>query len=123
MLPRRAIPSSNKADLSKEKTAKKKPTLDEFVDKHDWSGALGLLNFESNTKQAAGDYSESESLTMWMAYCAFHLGDYRNSCTVSFCLSDDYRSHNLTASGRTNQSSTIRTCLESLQSMCTILLG
>eukprot|EP00960_Hanusia_phi_P001467 42030-Hanusia_phi.AAC.1 len=83
MLPRRVIPSISKPDASKEKSAKKKPTLDEFVDKHDWSGALGLLSFESNTKQAAGDYSDSESIIMWMAYCAFHLGDYKNSCTVS----------------------------------------
>ena len=79
MLPRRNPPASSKVDALKERSQKKKPTLDEFLDKRDWSGALGLLQFERNSQNEEYDM---ETLVMWMAYCAFHLGDYKKAATV-----------------------------------------
>jgi hypothetical protein len=79
MLPRRTQPASAKADALKERAQKKKPTLDEFLDKRDWSGALGLLQFERNSQN--GEY-DVETLVMWMAYSAFHLGDYKKAANV-----------------------------------------
>ncbi len=79
MLPRRTQPAAAKADALKERAQKKKPTLDEFLDKRDWSGALGLLQFERNSQN--GEY-DVETLVMWMAYSAFHLGDYKKAANV-----------------------------------------
>ena len=78
MLPRRTAPPAAKQDALKERAQKKKPTMDEFLGKCDWSGALGLLQFERNTQISMGA-EESEDLIMWMAYCAFHLGDYKRA--------------------------------------------
>lgn len=79
MLPRRGAASAQaKAEALKERSQRKKPTLDEFVNKMDWSGGLGLLQFERNTQESIG--AENSDMTiMWMAYCAFHLGDYKKS--------------------------------------------
>ena len=76
------IPAT-KVDAHKERTNKKKPTLDEFLSRNDWSGALGLLQFEKNT-QSASTGEDADSLTMWMVYCAFHLGDYKKAVNVCF---------------------------------------
>ena len=78
MLPRRSAPPAAKQDALKERAQKKKPTMDEFLGKCDWSGALGLLQFERNTQISMGA-EDSEDLIMWMAYCAFHLGDYKRA--------------------------------------------
>jgi len=78
MLPRRTAAPVAKADALKDRSQKKKPTLEEFLSKSDWSGALGLLQFERNTQASMGA-EDSESLVMWMAYAAFHLGDYQKS--------------------------------------------
>jgi intraflagellar transport protein 56 len=79
MLPRRgANTSAAKSETLKERAQKKKPTLDEFVDKMDWSGGLGLLQFERNTQESIGA-EDTDMTIMWMAYCAFHLGDYKKA--------------------------------------------
>jgi len=70
MMPRRSAPPAARQDALKERAQKKKPTMDEFLVKCDWSGALGLLQFERNTQISMGA-EESEDLIMWMAYCAF----------------------------------------------------
>jgi len=79
MLPRRNPPAASKVDALKERSQKKKPTLDEFLDKRDWSGALGLMQFERNSQNEEYDL---ETLVMWMAYAAFHLGDYKKAANV-----------------------------------------
>jgi hypothetical protein len=58
---------------------KKKPTLDEFLDKRDWTGLLTLMEFERNSQNEEYDL---ETLVMWMAYAAFHLGDYKKAANV-----------------------------------------
>ena len=78
MLPRRVAPTAAKQMDKLKEQQKKKPTMDEFIGKADWSGALGLLQFERNTQISMGA-EESEDLIMWMAYCAFHLGDYKRA--------------------------------------------
>mmetsp|Transcript_4337 Transcript_4337/g.10363 ORF Transcript_4337/g.10363 Transcript_4337/m.10363 type:complete len:565 (+) Transcript_4337:163-1857(+) len=79
MLPRRQPGGASKTDALKERAQKKKPTLEEFLDKRDWSGALGLLQFERNSQNEEYDV---EMLVMWMAYCAFHLGDYKKAANL-----------------------------------------
>lgn len=46
------------------------PELEDFVAKCDWAGALALLDF----RRRSGE--ESETTLSWLAYCAFHMGDY-----------------------------------------------
>jgi len=46
------------------------PELHDFVDKCDWTGAMTLLEF----KRRADD--DDEMTLPWLAYCAFHLGEY-----------------------------------------------
>jgi hypothetical protein len=78
MLPRRTI-QAKQTDALRERSNKKKPNLEEFLSKNDWSGALGLLQFEKNTDPTG---SNADSITMFMVYCAFHLGDYKKSISV-----------------------------------------
>ena len=82
MLPRR-IGNAKQSEAAKDRAAKKKPTLEEFLSKNDWSGALGLLQFQKNTDPKG---SNADTLTMWMVYCAFHLGDYKRAILVIICL-------------------------------------
>jgi intraflagellar transport protein 56 len=64
------------------------PELGDFVAKCDWTGALTLLDFQ----RRAND--EDESTLPWLAYCAFHMGDYDKALEtydeiemVMFCVS------------------------------------
>lgn len=47
------------------------PTLDQFVERRDYAGALALLEF----KRKAGDDSV-EDVDAWIAYCATRIGEY-----------------------------------------------
>ncbi|CAH8508550.1 unnamed protein product [Dicrocoelium dendriticum] len=49
------------------------PTLEEFLTLRDYTGALTLLEFERScgTQKTEND--------LWIAYCAFHLGDYKKA--------------------------------------------
>lgn len=87
MLPRRTIAAAKQTDGARDRANKKTPTLEEFLSKNDWSGALGLLQFQKNTDPTGAN---SDTLTMWMVYCAFHLGDYKRSIAVivSFVVFD-----------------------------------
>jgi intraflagellar transport protein 56 len=71
----------------RDRNEKKPPALEEFLLKNDWSGALGLLRFQKSTDLSG---TNSGTLTMWMVYCAFHLGDYKKSIAVSKFLSNLY---------------------------------
>ena len=51
------------------------PKLEEYLEKRDYSGALTLLEFNGATN--FGDLTD-----MWIAYCAFHLGDYKRAANV-----------------------------------------
>ncbi|XP_029706127.1 intraflagellar transport protein 56-like isoform X1 [Takifugu rubripes] len=59
-----------------DKTKKNKaviPQLEEYLQKRDYLGALTLLEF----KMSIGE--EDDLTSLWMGYCAFHLGDYRRA--------------------------------------------
>ena len=62
------------------KSVKKKaqvPKLEEFVDGRDYSGAIALLEFERSSGKSSRDRDQ------WLAYCSFHLGNYRRAMEVS----------------------------------------
>ncbi|CAH8440964.1 unnamed protein product [Heterobilharzia americana] len=52
---------------------KKIPTLQEFIERRDYTGALTLLEFE----RCCGKSTTETDL--WIAYSAFHLGDYKKA--------------------------------------------
>lgn len=51
----------------------KVPSQEEFLSRRDFNGALALLEFQRN----AGKNSLETDL--WIAYCAFHLGNYKQA--------------------------------------------
>ncbi|XP_054712427.1 intraflagellar transport protein 56-like [Uloborus diversus] len=55
------------------KSRSKVPSLDEFIKNRDFTGALTLLEFQRNSGK--GDLKND----LWIAYCAFHLSDYRRA--------------------------------------------
>lgn len=59
---------------AKQKEKKKKiPKLEELLDMRDYTGALTLLEFNRN-------HGKSDDMTdLWIAYTAFHLGDYKRA--------------------------------------------
>ncbi|CAG5118132.1 unnamed protein product, partial [Candidula unifasciata] len=55
------------------KRGKKLPTVEEFLEMRDYTGAITLLEFSRNSGKGNGETD------MWIAYCAFHLGDYKRA--------------------------------------------
>ncbi|KAF8568794.1 Tetratricopeptide repeat protein 26 [Paragonimus westermani] len=49
------------------------PKLEDFLSKRDYTGALTLLEFERNCRNSKPETD------LWMAYAAFHLGDYKRA--------------------------------------------
>ncbi|XP_006816824.1 intraflagellar transport protein 56-like [Saccoglossus kowalevskii] len=59
---------------SKEKAKKKLiPKLEDFLSARDYTGAITLLEFTRSSGKS------SEETDLWIAYCAFHLGDYKRA--------------------------------------------
>lgn len=56
------------------KQAKGEQSLDEFLLKRDYTGALTLLEFKLKCQDG-----ETKELLQWIGYCAFHLGNYRRA--------------------------------------------
>lgn len=69
--------TSKTGDSKKSKTKDYLPTLDNLLDIRDYSGAVTLLKFQRNTGQAGPENA------LWLAYSAFHNGDYQTSRKVS----------------------------------------
>jgi intraflagellar transport protein 56 len=67
--PRKA-PVSNKSKGG----GKGQPTLQEFIQQRDYTGALALLEFKLKCQD--GDIKD---LLMWVGYAAFHLGNYKRA--------------------------------------------
>lgn len=67
-----------KPGVSKEKgkagPGKGLPSLDDFLVKRDYTGALTLLEFKLKCND--GDTKE---LLLWIGYCAFHMGNFRRA--------------------------------------------
>jgi hypothetical protein len=53
------------------KPAKGEQSLDEFLLKRDYVGALTLLEFKLKCQDG-----ETKELLQWIGYCAFHLGEH-----------------------------------------------
>ncbi|XP_033109208.1 intraflagellar transport protein 56-like [Anneissia japonica] len=66
-------PGSTTPTSQESKKKKKMPTLDEFLQLRDYTGAITLLEF---TRSSGKGNEEQDS---WIAYCAFHLGDYKRA--------------------------------------------
>ncbi|XP_071814529.1 intraflagellar transport protein 56-like [Apostichopus japonicus] len=63
--------SSTPAQEAKKK--KQMPKLEDFLDSRDYTGAIVLSEFTRNSGKG------SEETDMWVAYCAFHLGDHKQA--------------------------------------------
>ncbi|XP_072035753.1 intraflagellar transport protein 56-like [Amphiura filiformis] len=63
--------SSTPAQESKKK--KQMPTTEEYLDRRDYTGAITLLEFTRTSGKG------SDETDQWIAFCAFHLGDYKRS--------------------------------------------
>ena len=60
------------------------PTLDDFLDKRDYTGASVLLDFQSKERSAVEH-------SLWKAYCAFHNGDQAKAQEIYIdLLTGDY---------------------------------
>ena len=52
---------------------KKIPTLEKFLADRDYTGAMSLLDFQRNSGKG------SANVSLWLAYCAFHAGEYKRA--------------------------------------------
>ncbi|XP_078574352.1 intraflagellar transport protein 56-like isoform X2 [Branchiostoma floridae x Branchiostoma japonicum] len=77
MMLSRAKPATGPAASSpaKESSKKKKklPKLEDYLTNRDYTGAITLLEFNRSSGKG------SEEVDMWIAYCAFHLGEYKRA--------------------------------------------
>jgi len=65
-----------KVPVPGKKTEVSKPDLFQFLEQGDYVGAMVLLEFERKTQ------GERTNLLMWLAYAAFHNGDYQKSLDI-----------------------------------------
>uniref|UniRef100_T1J9I7 Intraflagellar transport protein 56 n=1 Tax=Strigamia maritima TaxID=126957 RepID=T1J9I7_STRMM len=74
--------SRNKPAVSKDasvshsqdaKTRRQLPKLDDFLSQRDFTGAMTLLEFQRQSGKPVDDND------VWIAYCAFHLGEYKQA--------------------------------------------
>lgn len=56
------------------KNAKGQPSLEDFIIKRDYTGALTLLEFRLKCQDG-----EAKDLLLWIGYCAFHIGNYKRA--------------------------------------------
>uniref|UniRef100_A0A8C8F4F6 Intraflagellar transport protein 56 n=1 Tax=Oncorhynchus tshawytscha TaxID=74940 RepID=A0A8C8F4F6_ONCTS len=57
--------------VNKKTKEKKPPLVEDFLVQRDYLGAITLLEFQRNVGE------RGEDADLWLAYCAFHLGDYK----------------------------------------------
>mmetsp|Transcript_18052 Transcript_18052/g.36730 ORF Transcript_18052/g.36730 Transcript_18052/m.36730 type:complete len:561 (+) Transcript_18052:90-1772(+) len=82
-----SISSTRRSSTSKQQ---KVPSLQDFISKRDFTGALALLEFQ---RRNGGDENESDEVQtlMWIGFCAFHLGKYERAQEVyTDLMSGDY---------------------------------
>jgi intraflagellar transport protein 56 len=72
----KGISAKPKVAMSKsaKDAAKGQPSLEDFLNKRDYMGALTLLEFKLRCQD--GDMKD---LLMWIGYCAFHLGNFHRA--------------------------------------------
>ena len=78
MMMSRAKTHSNAGARKSRRTHQKMPSLQDFISKRDFTGALALLEFE----RKSGDLEDEVENLMWIGYCAFHLGKYERAQEV-----------------------------------------
>ncbi|OXU24601.1 hypothetical protein TSAR_003575 [Trichomalopsis sarcophagae] len=72
----RAKPASGEG--SRKSASKREiPSLEEFLSRRDYTGALTLLEFNETATPASNKDSR-----LWIAYCSFHLGEYRKAADI-----------------------------------------
>ena len=74
MLRPSAPPNKAKKLGNNKKNIKGQPTVEEFLIKRDYTGALTLLEFKLKCQDG-----EISDLLQWIGYCAFHLGNFRRA--------------------------------------------
>lgn len=80
--------SGNTVSSAKDSKKKRKlPKLDDFLQMRDYTGASTLLEFNRNFGKA------SEETNLWIAYTAFHLGDYKKSMEEYLALTKSEACH------------------------------
>lgn len=63
------------SSLSKSKAQQAKgPSLETFIHNRDYTGALALLEFRLKCQDG-----DTKDLLMWIAYCSFHLGNFKRA--------------------------------------------
>ncbi|XP_061175421.1 uncharacterized protein LOC133184383 [Saccostrea echinata] len=68
-----AIGPGSTTPAKENKKKKQMPKVEDFLALRDYTGAITLLEFNRNSGKG------NEETDMWIAYCAFHLGDYKRS--------------------------------------------
>ncbi|KAL9956958.1 hypothetical protein ACROYT_G038525 [Oculina patagonica] len=80
--------SGNTVSSAKDSKKKRKlPKLEDFLQMRDFTGASTLLEFNRNSGKA------SEETNLWIAYTAFHLGDYKKSMEEYLALTKSEACH------------------------------
>ncbi|GAB6027083.1 Intraflagellar transport protein 56 [Chamberlinius hualienensis] len=82
--------SSNSAEPSVAEMPKKQavPSLESFMEKKDYVGGITLLEFFKHSGKSSSETSA------WIAYCAFHLGDYSRALEEYLKISKTYANDN-----------------------------
>uniref|UniRef100_A0A8C8I5Z4 Intraflagellar transport protein 56 n=1 Tax=Oncorhynchus tshawytscha TaxID=74940 RepID=A0A8C8I5Z4_ONCTS len=68
--------------VNKKIKEKKSPLVEDFLVQRDYLGAITLLEFQRNVGE------RGEDADLWLAYCAFHLGDYKRAMEEYKALTD-----------------------------------
>ncbi|XP_011499465.1 PREDICTED: intraflagellar transport protein 56 [Ceratosolen solmsi marchali] len=85
MILSRAKPASGEG-ARKSVSRKEIPTLEQFLAQRDYTGALTLLEFNDVP-------SSNKDSQIWIAYCAFHLGNYKKAADIYTNLKNDQDAH------------------------------
>ncbi|KAL0993062.1 hypothetical protein UPYG_G00102740 [Umbra pygmaea] len=74
MILSRLKPANVNGDVPVKKSkGKKSPLVEDFLNQRDYLGAITLLEFQRNVGE------QGQDVDLWIAYCAFHLGDYKRA--------------------------------------------
>lgn len=66
--------TKTKKNVNQKKAAKGLPSLDDFLSKRDYVGAVTLLEFKLKCNDG-----ETKDLLLWIGYCSFHLGNFKRA--------------------------------------------
>lgn len=65
----------------KEKSKQQLPKVEDLLEHRDYTGSITLLEFQKHTGKA------TENTDLWIAYCFFHLGQYKKCYDIYLALS------------------------------------